>query len=194
VFVTHDIDEAVKLGDQVAVLRVGGQLAQLAGPRELLEQPADEFVAGFVGKDRGYRALSFTPADGLRLDDEPTVPVGSSLAQARSTSDGGWVLVVDADQRPLGWLDPTHATDPISGDELNRGGTVGTIDGSLRGALDAALSSPTGRGVLADTQGRLLGTVRAGRVLARLEELHGLAGTSWTVGETVTDGTEEAVP
>src|SRR5664279_3875457 len=57
VFVTHDIDEAIKLGDQVAVMRGGGALAQLATPAELLSRPVDAFVAGFVGRDRGYRAL-----------------------------------------------------------------------------------------------------------------------------------------
>ena len=58
-FVTHDIDEAIKLGDQVAVLRVGGRLAQLDTPARLLADPVDDFVAGFVGRDRGYRALAF---------------------------------------------------------------------------------------------------------------------------------------
>ena len=62
VFVTHDIDEAIKLGDRVAVMRVGGRLAQFATPAELLSRPADTFVAGFVGRDRGYRALGFTAA------------------------------------------------------------------------------------------------------------------------------------
>src|SRR5450432_4508235 len=71
VFVTHDIDEAVKLGDQVAVMRVGGKLAQLAPPAELLTAPADAFVAGFVGRDRGYRALAFEPAGALPTHDEP---------------------------------------------------------------------------------------------------------------------------
>ena len=52
ILVTHDIDEAVKLGDQVAVLRVGGVLAQLAAPEKLLADPVDDFVAGFVGRDR----------------------------------------------------------------------------------------------------------------------------------------------
>ena len=67
-FVTHDIDEAVKLGDQVAVLRVGGVLAQLDSPAKLLADPVDDFVAGFVGRDRGYRALSFAAAPELSLD------------------------------------------------------------------------------------------------------------------------------
>ncbi|MET0871408.1 MAG: ATP-binding cassette domain-containing protein, partial [Paeniglutamicibacter terrestris] len=59
VMVTHDIDEAIKLGDHVAVFAEGGRLAQLSTPEELLSKPADDFVAGFVGRDRGYRGLSF---------------------------------------------------------------------------------------------------------------------------------------
>ncbi len=77
-FVTHDIDEAVKLGDQVAVLRVGGVLAQLAPPAKLLADPVDDFVAGFVGRDRGYRALSFAAAPELSFTDEPTVRLGAT--------------------------------------------------------------------------------------------------------------------
>jgi osmoprotectant transport system ATP-binding protein len=68
ILITHDIDEAIKLGDQVAILRVGGRLAQVGAPQDLLEEPADAFVEGFVGKDRGFRSLSFLPAQGLRLD------------------------------------------------------------------------------------------------------------------------------
>ena len=64
VFVTHDIDEAVKLGDQIAVFAVGGRLAQFAAPADVLSRPADDFVADFVGRDRGYRALSFVGVGG----------------------------------------------------------------------------------------------------------------------------------
>ena len=88
VFVTHDIDEAIKLGDQVAVLRVGGKLAQLATPAELLSRPADAFVAGFVGRDRGYRALGFAAAGQLPLHAEPIVALGSDLARASSARPG----------------------------------------------------------------------------------------------------------
>ena len=59
ILITHDIDEAIKLGDQVAILRVGGRLAQVGTPQQLLDEPADAFVEGFVGRDRGYRSLSF---------------------------------------------------------------------------------------------------------------------------------------
>ena len=77
-FVTHDIDEAVKLGDAVAVLREGGRLAQYDAPQRLLAEPADEFVAGFVGKDRGYRGLSFVDSDGLPVHELPTIRIGRS--------------------------------------------------------------------------------------------------------------------
>ncbi len=72
VFVTHDIDEAIKLGDNVAVLQVGGKLAQFAPPAELLANPVDDFVRGFVGQDRGYRALTFVHPDELPVKPLPT--------------------------------------------------------------------------------------------------------------------------
>jgi osmoprotectant transport system ATP-binding protein len=174
VFVTHDIDEAIKLGDHVAVLRVGGKLAQFAAPAELLSRPADSFVAGFVGRDRGYRALGFTVADELPLHDEPTITLGSDLADAPRVARDGWVLVVDSERRPQGWLALTGVPDSalhgeITPDLLNLGGTLAAQGGTLREALDAALSSPTGRGVIVDGSGRLIGTVSPSEVLTRIE-------------------------
>ena len=102
VFVTHDIDEAIKLGDQVAVMRVGGKLAQLATPAELLSKPADAFVAGFVGRDRGYRALGFAVAGHLPVSAEPAVPLGAELSTVKDLAHDGWVLVVDDQNRAAG--------------------------------------------------------------------------------------------
>jgi len=174
VFVTHDIDEAIKLGDNVAVLRVGGKLAQFATPAELLSRPADSFVAGFVGRDRGYRALGFTVADSLPLHDEPTVTLGSELAAAPRVARDGWVLVVDGDQQPQGWLaltgvPPSALQGVVTPDLLNLGGTLAAQGGTLREALDAALSSPSGRGVVVDGDGRFAGTVSPSEVLSRIE-------------------------
>ncbi|MDN5933349.1 MAG: ATP-binding cassette domain-containing protein, partial [Pseudonocardia sp.] len=104
VFVTHDIDEAVKLGDKVAVFRQGGHLAQYDEPGRLLARPADDFVDGFVGRDRGYRGLGFLSDDSLPLGSLPTITLGATGAQAREAAEGGWVLMVDGDRRPLGWL------------------------------------------------------------------------------------------
>ncbi len=150
VFVTHDIDEAIKLGDQVAVLRVGGTLAQLAPPAELLARPADPFVAGFVGRDRGYRALGFAAAGSLPVVEEAAVPLGCPLAQAHDVATNGWVLVVDDRGAPQGWLavagqENTSSDTPVTAELLNLGGTLAGESATLRETLDAALSAPSGR-------------------------------------------------
>ncbi|MDX6202776.1 MAG: osmoprotectant transport system ATP-binding protein [Frankiales bacterium] len=181
VFVTHDIDEAIKLGDQVAVLRVGGRLAQMATPAELLARPADPFVAGFVGRDRGYRALGFTPAGRLDLDDGPAARLGTDLAAVYDSTEDGWVLVVDDHDAPQGWintrgLSPDQLKGQITPDMLNLGGTLAHEGGSLREVLDAALSSPSGWGVVVDAEGRLAGTITADRVLAKIKQERSVAG------------------
>ncbi len=170
-FVTHDIDEAIKLGDQVAVLRVGGTLAQLAAPALLLAHPADDFVADFVGRDRGYRALGFHDAPPLPVVPEPSVVVGTSVEQARNATDDGWLLVTDDDRRPLGWIEPAQLRGPVDRELLHRGGTVAIVGGSLRSVLDAALSSPARRGILVDDEGVLVGSVLAPQVLTAIEQL-----------------------
>ncbi len=170
IFVTHDIDEAVKLGDQVAVLKVGGTLAQLATPAELLTNPVDDFVAGFVGRDRGYRALGFETGE-LAPAEEHTVKLGDDAQTVQRVARDGWALAVDDGRRPLGWVRAAAvpAGQPVGPHLLHRGGTLAAISGSLRAALDAALSSPSGRGVLIDDNGALIGTVTAAEVVARIE-------------------------
>ncbi len=173
-FVTHDIDEAIKLGDQIAVMQVGGKLSQLATPVELLSRPANAFVAGFVGRDRGYRALGFAQEQ-LPSHDEPVVRLGAERppAAAASASDheGAWMLAVDEAGVPQGWLDLSApaAGAVVEEAHLYRGGTTATQGGSLRAALDACLSSPSGRGVVVDGDGRLVGTTRLDEVIALIE-------------------------
>jgi osmoprotectant transport system ATP-binding protein len=174
VFVTHDIDEAIKLGDQVAVLRVGGRLAQMAAPAELLARPADPFVAGFVGRDRGYRALGFTTAGRLDLDQAPAARLGTDLSAIRGKTADGWVLVVDDTNVPQGWIATNELSQQqlggqITPDLLNLGGTLAPQSGTLREVLDAALSSPSGHGVVIDKDGRLAGTITAERVLVQIK-------------------------
>ena len=162
VFVTHDIDEAIKLGDQVAVLRVGGTLAQLASPAELLSRPVDAFVAGFVGRDRGYRALGFAETTSLPTREEPTVTLGDSAPSEEL------VLVLNDAGEPQGWI---SGGGPVGEENLLRGGTLVRQGGTLRAALDACLSSPSGRGVVVDDAGRLVGTLTAREVLDLIEQL-----------------------
>ncbi|MEO7753360.1 MAG: ATP-binding cassette domain-containing protein [Terracoccus sp.] len=167
-FVTHDIDEAVKLGDQVAVLRVGGTLAQLDSPARLLSDPVDDFVAGFVGRDRGYRALAFSDSPELQLSPEPTVSLGATADEIRAVGQD-WVLAVGDDHEPIGWVRAAAVEGELRRDLLHRGGTVASTDGSLRALLDAALSSPSGRGVVAGEDGVFLGTITAAQVVPVIE-------------------------
>jgi osmoprotectant transport system ATP-binding protein len=159
VMVTHDIDEALKLGDQVVVLREGGTLAQAAAPAELLASPSDTFVADFVGSARGYRALSFHNCDdSLKLSEEPTITVGQAVSTFPQVA-GRWILVVDADGAPIGWAD----TDGVRGDtvehsDVNLSATSASRGQPLRDLLNSALSSPSGRCVVTDESGRLIGT------------------------------------
>ncbi|MFF5290145.1 ABC transporter ATP-binding protein [Paractinoplanes globisporus] len=129
--VTHDIDEAIKLGDVVAIFRQGGVLAQVGTPRELLEQPADEFVAEFVGRDRGLRSLSFDTAAGL-----PVRPVSEAPD-----------LLLDDAGRPAGWR--------------TGGGAAGTFTSadSLRLVTDLTITSPAGMAVRVGPDGKAEGVV-----------------------------------
>ncbi|MFC8434283.1 ABC transporter ATP-binding protein [Streptomyces sp. NPDC057253] len=163
VFVTHDIDEAVKIGTMVAVLRTGGKLAQYAPPAELLSHPADAFVEDFLGTDRGIRRLSFFGSAGLRLLTGPVIASDATAEQiaARATDEAPYLLVTDLDGRPLGWSEPRNLTagsiDPARLLSYGRPFVAGTD--SLRAALDCAVLSPTGWAVGVDAEGRVAGVV-----------------------------------
>lgn len=170
IMVTHDIDEALKLGDQVAVLRTGGVLAQMAAPQELLSNPADAFVADFVGRDRGYRYLGFVDAaSSLAVAAEPTVALGTEPAAAKAIARDRWILVANAAVQPLGWVDLSRQAGPILESDLNLSGTLASQNHNLRQVLDAALSAPSGRGVITGTDGALLGSVRLSDVVTAIE-------------------------
>ena len=162
VFVTHDIDEATVLGDKVAVFASGGRLAQYATPEEILRAPANDFVASFVGRDRGFRHLAFSPSDGVAIHPVHTVRA-EELARRGGPEADEWQLVVDDEHRPLGWSAPGAGPATVPGGSLFHKGET------LRRALDAALSSPSGLGVAVDAEGRVAGVITAGEVLALIE-------------------------
>ncbi len=171
VFVTHDIDEAVKLGDKVAVFGPGGVLQQYDQPARLLSNPANDFVAGFVGADRGYRRLQFFHASGLPLHDIRTVREAD--IDGLPLAAGEWALVTKPDGTPYAWISAggveLHRGGNSLYDSTIAGGSLFRPDGTLRLALDAALSSPAGLGVAVDDAGRVIGGVKADDVLAALE-------------------------
>ena len=110
VFVTHDIDEAIKVGDRIAILRKGGKLAQYDTPQQILEHPVDEFVADFVGRDRAVKALALRTLGDLELapateDGLPRLPADTSLRDALAiviAERRNALLVVGPDGSPIG--------------------------------------------------------------------------------------------
>lgn len=169
VFVTHDIDEATILGDKVAVFAVGGRLAQYAAPEEILRAPVDDFVAGFVGRDRGFRHLAFQPGRNVPLHPVQLL-APEQLADPRIPVDGNWALAVDGASRPLGWVPAGRRTEITSAAALVPGGSLYREGDTLRSALDAALSSPSGLGVAVDAEGRVAGAIRPAEVLSLIEQ------------------------
>jgi len=151
VFVTHDIDEAILLGDRICVLGIGATVEQFAPPVEMLARPANAFVADFLGRDRGLKLLSLVPAT--------EVPV----EQGRSA--GGWTLEVTDGDQPVAWNDGTNGDRTIAVPAT----CVGP-DGTARSLLDAAVSAPSRAAVRVDKEGRLVGLVSyeaIGTLLAR---------------------------
>src|SRR3712207_5394244 len=107
VFVTHDIDEAIKMGDKIAVLKKGGHLAQYAAPAELLMRPADPFVEDFVGADRALKRLALQRVRDLDLWRAALLNTGEPVADARAKiadADLEYALLVDDSGHPTGWL------------------------------------------------------------------------------------------
>lgn len=179
VFVTHDIDEAIKLGDMIAVMRTGGRLAQFAPPDELLAAPADAFVEDFLGADRGIRRLSFFTSAGLKLTTLPIVAVDASPAQVAERTEREevpYLLVTDLDGNPLGWTEPSALTDdgrvPPAADLIPYGRPFEAGRDSLRAALDSAVLSPTGWAVAVDGTGRAVGVASQETIADAIRTAH----------------------
>ena len=164
--VTHDIDEAIKLGDRVAILSEGGHLEQHGSPAEILREPANPFVADFLGTDRGIKRLSLIPISDLDLEAGPVVDRSASHAEAVATAleygtdwvavgEGaiveGWIRVADIPSAGAGSVD----IEPFL-TRLDRNAT-------LKEALDAVVSSHTSVAAVFDGN-ELVGMVTAAAI------------------------------
>jgi osmoprotectant transport system ATP-binding protein len=163
VFVTHDIDEAIKMGDRIAILKQGGELAQYAPPAELLMAPADRFVEDFVGADRALKRLALQRVRDIDLWRAATVRAGEPAADARARRDAAdldLVLLVDEAQRPLGWLADAALQGERVGDELRSGPhPVVELDDILRDALADLLTAESQYGPVVDGAGAVAGVL-----------------------------------
>jgi osmoprotectant transport system ATP-binding protein len=119
-FVTHDIEEAVRLGDRIAVFAQGGHLEQFDTPAAILGAPATDFVAEFVGADRGLKRLSVTPITTADLEYPPVVHVDDTLGDtAAAMGASRWAVVLDADEGLAGWIG--RIVPPTPGEPTGRG-------------------------------------------------------------------------
>ena len=163
VFVTHDIDEAIKMGDRIAVLQQGGILAQYAPPAELLMHPANRFVEDFVGADRALKRLALQRVRDVDLWTAPLVQVGEPAEEARSRlreSEVPYPLLVDAERRPIGWLAESALAGDRVGDELRSGPEpVVELDDVLRDALSHLLAHEAQYGPVVDERGAVAGVL-----------------------------------
>jgi osmoprotectant transport system ATP-binding protein len=164
-FVTHDIDEAIKMGDRIAILREGGRIAQYATPAELLMAPADDFVEDFVGADRALKRLALMRVSDIDLWEAPLAYVGQPTAEVRAKLaepdvEVPYPLLVDSERRPLGWLSerdlrgetvPGRADSPL-GPLLDR-------DDIMRDALADLLQGEAQYAAVVDAGGRIDGVL-----------------------------------
>jgi osmoprotectant transport system ATP-binding protein len=162
-FVTHDIDEAIKMGDRIAVLQAGGRLAQYAPPAELLMAPASPFVEDFVGSDRALKALSLKRVRDVDLWRVALVRAGEPVADVRRRIEDADVaigLLVDEHGRPLGWLSERALTGERVRGELRSGPEpMVELDDVLRDALSDLLAHNCQYGAVVDDHGKAVGVL-----------------------------------
>jgi osmoprotectant transport system ATP-binding protein len=171
VLVTHDIDEALKLADAIALINVGGVLEQYATPDELLRAPANEFVEQFVGEDRGVKRLALSTVGRLPFDQGPVVPVDAEPAVARAVMAeyrSDWVGLVE-NGRFTGWVPGTLVRDDVLLAELPRYPPAGRVTPSstLRNAMEVIMNSNTSVAVI-DEDGSFGGVVTLESIRAEL--------------------------
>jgi osmoprotectant transport system ATP-binding protein len=163
VFVTHDIDEAIKMGDRIAVMQKGGKLAQYAPPAELLMYPQGRFVEDFVGADRALKRLALQRVRDVDLWKAPLVRVGEPVAEARAKtadSEVPFPLLVDGEGRPIGWLSERALLGERVENELRSSPEpVIELDDVLRDALSDLLQEEAQYGPVVDHRGQVTGVL-----------------------------------
>jgi osmoprotectant transport system ATP-binding protein len=152
VFVTHDIDEAIRMGDRIAILNVGGRLEQFDTPQEILTHPANGFVEDFLGGERGLKRLGLTLVDQAPLQQGPVVDLRDEADRVKAAMESHgteWVVVLDGD-RLVGWAWGADVTGTVGEAETRPFWVRLGRHSTLREALDAVVRSRAHVAVITD--------------------------------------------
>jgi osmoprotectant transport system ATP-binding protein len=168
VFVTHDIDEAIKMADRIAILNRGGVIEQYASPKEILRDPANDFVKSFVGAERGLKRLALLKVSEADIEEGPVVRSTATVEEAEEVMrrfGSPWVSVVD-DGELLGWVDRVALSGKqrVSEAEPRKFEAYVTADDSLRKALDSIVTSRTQVAVVVSDGQRYRGILTLERI------------------------------
>ncbi|MFN2526094.1 MAG: ABC transporter ATP-binding protein [Actinomycetota bacterium] len=174
VFVTHDIDEAIKMADRIAILNKGGVIEQYAPPEEILRDPANDFVKRFVGAERGLKRLALLKVGAIGVEEGPVVAPSASGSDARAEMARfglDWVSVVEAGEL-LGWVDRAMLEGVVSVSDVRpRPFSAYVTEGSsLRQALDSIVTSRTNVAVVAKEGQRYSGILTLERISAEITQ------------------------
>lgn len=170
VFVTHDIDEAIKLGDRIAILQEGSRIAQYDTPEQILTAPANDFVKNFIGRGASLKRLGLTRVSDISLRTWPTVsadtPVEAALAQLRAATESA-LLVLDAAGRPARWVAADELRDAAGRTLVELGTSVNHMEprATLSDVLNALITSRHSVTAVVDDAGAYVG-------VADFEQIH----------------------
>ncbi|MDQ4006521.1 MAG: betaine/proline/choline family ABC transporter ATP-binding protein [Actinomycetota bacterium] len=183
VFVTHDFDEAVKLGDRIAVLAKGSRIVQYDIPAEILTNPADDYVAEFVGAGAALKQLTLTRVRDVDLDEAVTVSMGGDAADAaRRARQAGrsHVILLDDRQRPVRWLSlrDLERPDATSGGRRDESMDLVSTASTLNDALDTMLTSSHGVVLVCGRDNAYVGAIRVDTIMAAMQDLQAETSSS----------------
>jgi osmoprotectant transport system ATP-binding protein len=189
VFVTHDFDEAVKLGDRIAILQEGSEVVQYDTPEQILAAPANDFVEGFVGSGAALKQLTLTRVRDVDLHEAAVAKIGddprSAVAKARELGRQ-WVIVLDEHERPQRWLpvDDLEKSGSLSSVTRNLDLEVVNTASTLQDALDEMLTSSHGVVVVTGRRNRYEGVIRVETIMTAMQSMQSAAHRAETVKQT----------
>ena len=181
VFVTHDIDEAIKMGDRIAILRTQSKIAQYDTPEKILTDPADDFVADFIGAGASIKRLRLSTVEEIEPADWPVARLSDSREEVRNkiqNSGKDYALLLDDRERPKRWVTAEHLERGTPLEEAGRPAVAIVETGAnLYDTLDTMITSYKGSAIVVDESGRYKGVVDFDTVLEAINAMRPLEQT-----------------